>query len=162
MKKLSGYANHHVRNNLFQAFGNFLPVGKLNRAVQGKVCIKQAVDKTNDRAGAGLLYKPLEDKIENVKSPAFMLLIHGFDYTTFRVNVQGSSKNFLEPVQQPFCNSKFWRIFLGVLRAPKKTGLSGTPLSLRPRRFAPWLLRIPSIPCARPASDSRNCREAIS
>jgi hypothetical protein len=39
--------------------------------------------------------------------------------------------------------------FLGAFFSarPKKTGLCGTPLSLRPR-LAPWLLRIPSIPCA--------------
>jgi hypothetical protein len=31
---------------------------------------------------------------------------------------------------------------------PQKTGLYTTPLSLRPRRYAPWLLRTVTIPCA--------------
>jgi hypothetical protein len=29
-----------------------------------------------------------------------------------------------------------------------ETGLFGAPLSLRPRRKTPWLLRTPPIPCA--------------
>jgi hypothetical protein len=48
-----------------QVFGNFLLVGKENRAVEGKIGAEEAVHQGDHRAGAGFLDKPFEDKVKD-------------------------------------------------------------------------------------------------